>query len=50
MEEMVTISKEEHEELLDRVNLLEALECMGVDNWQGYGDAYELYNEWKEQD
>jgi hypothetical protein len=42
-EETVTITKAEYEALLDRVNFLDCLEGCGVDNWQGYGDAYEMY-------
>lgn len=37
--EMVTISKEEYEWLRSRDLLLNALECNGVDNWDGYEDA-----------
>jgi len=29
----------------DRLNLLDALEAAGVDNWQGYGDAQEMLQE-----
>ena len=38
--EMVTISKEEYEWLLRRDRFLNVLECNGVDNWDGYEDAY----------
>ncbi|GAA4879026.1 hypothetical protein GCM10023310_68930 [Paenibacillus vulneris] len=41
--ETVTISKAEYERLLDREYFLDCLEACGVDNWQGYGDAYEMY-------
>lgn len=41
----VTISKSEYESLLDSRNLLMALEGAGVDNWEGYDFAMELYNE-----
>lgn len=43
MKETVTISKEEHEALLDRIWFLDCLEACGVDNWQGYSDAHEMY-------
>lgn len=26
--------------------MLDALEQAGVDNWSGYGEAMQLYNEW----
>lgn len=29
-----------------RLLKLEALEQIGVDNWNGYGEAMELYREW----
>lgn len=29
-----------------RLLKLEALEQCGVDNWNGYGEAIELYKEW----
>jgi hypothetical protein len=38
-EEMVTITKSEYEDLLLSEAKLNALECWGVDNWGGYGDA-----------
>ena len=43
--EMVTISKEEYESLLDSELQLSCLEACGVDNWEGYDDAMEMYNE-----
>lgn len=50
MEEMIYISKERYEELLDAENLLDALQCAGVDNWEGYDYAMELYEEECEDD
>lgn len=26
---------------------LNALRCAGVDNWEGYEDAVDMYNEWR---
>jgi hypothetical protein len=43
--EMVTITKAEYESLLDDKHRLECLEAHGVDNWQGYDDAMEMYRE-----
>ncbi|MCR8641390.1 hypothetical protein NV379_01860 [Paenibacillus sp. N1-5-1-14] len=42
-QEMVTIPKEKYEALLDRDYFLECLEWCGVYSWQGYGDAYKMY-------
>lgn len=41
----VTISKKLYQELLDSHNFLNCLESVGVDNWDGYDDACDLYNE-----
>lgn len=41
--ETITIELEHYEYLVDRLNFLNALESAGVDNWSGYGDAYEIY-------
>lgn len=47
MEESITISKKEYDSLKDSALLLQALEQSGVDNWDWYGDAMDLYREWK---
>jgi hypothetical protein len=39
---MVEITKEEYDSLIECSDKLHALECSGVDNWCGYGDAMEL--------
>ena len=44
-EETVTITKQEYESLLQDRKWLEALEGAGVDNWEGYDYAREIYNE-----
>ncbi|MGW0930654.1 hypothetical protein [Streptomyces sp. NPDC002644] len=36
--------EQEEKELQDRENFLFALEAAGVDNWEGYSTAYQLYN------
>jgi len=43
--EMITIDKELYEQLLDKERKLECLECCGVDNWGGWDDAMEMYNQ-----
>ena len=40
MEETVTISKTEYDQLLDDSLKLSCLESCGVDNWQGLGRRY----------
>ena len=45
MYEKVTISKAEYERLLEDSDFLSCLEACGVDNWVGYSDAWEMYNE-----
>lgn len=39
MEEMITISLKEYEDLKEDSLTLQKLESYGVDNWCGYGDA-----------
>ena len=45
-EETVTISKEEYDKLNDSERFLNALEAAGVDNWDGYGYAQDILEEW----
>lgn len=42
--EMVEITKEEYDRLLNDSEKLSCLEACGVDNWQGYDDAMEMYH------
>lgn len=44
-EETITITKKEYNSLLEDSKWLQALEGAGVDNWQGYDYARELFNE-----
>ena len=46
---MITISEEEYNKMLDRIMWLDALEAAGVDNWQGFDEAREIYKEWMEE-
>lgn len=36
-------------ELEDKVIFLDALKSAGVDNWQGYDDAWEIYEDMKSE-
>lgn len=45
MSKTVTISEEEYQSLLDDQLWLSCLENSGVDNWDGYDYARELFNE-----
>ena len=47
-QETVTIAKEEYERLLQESDFLSCLESCGVDNWDGYSDAYEMHCEEEE--
>jgi hypothetical protein len=47
--ETATISKEEYESLLEDSDMLLALQGAGVDNWGGYDEAMQLFNEMKEE-
>ena len=44
MTEYVQVAKEEYEEMLTRIDWLECLESAGVDNWEGFDYAVEIYN------
>jgi hypothetical protein len=49
-EKTVTISKEEYESLLEDSQFLAALRAAGVDNWDGYSEAFEYLDEEAEED
>lgn len=42
-EETVTISKKEHDEMLDSLRMFRSLCAAGVDNWSGLGLAVAIY-------
>lgn len=44
-EETITITKTEYEELLAAQRWVDCLEGAGVDNWEGYDEAVNLYQE-----
>lgn len=43
--EMITITLEEYEALAKDANWLLALESAGVDNWEGYDEARQIYRD-----
>lgn len=43
--ETVSVEKKEYERLKDNAKFLQALQNAGVDNWEGYDFAIELYGE-----
>ena len=47
-EENVTITLKEYESLNDSLRWLDCLELAGVDNWDGYEEALDRYNETEE--
>jgi hypothetical protein len=44
MEETVTITKKEYNDLLEDSRMLQCLESAGVDNWGGYSYAMEEFH------
>ncbi len=44
-EDVITITKSEYEALVRSSCTLQALEAVGVDNWQGYGEHTEIEKE-----
>ena len=49
MTDTVTISKKEYRELIERSNWLDCLQQLGVDNWDGYEYAQQMYAEYHDQ-
>lgn len=47
--DIITISKEQYDYLIERDAKLSALENHGVDNWSGYSDAMTELDEWNEE-
>jgi hypothetical protein len=45
MKETITIDKEMYDKLIEDSDFLSCLQCCGVDNWEGYSDAQEMYDE-----
>lgn len=45
VEEFVTITKKEYEALLFDSAWYNSLQAAGVDNWDGYGDAFDILEE-----
>lgn len=41
----VTISMEEHNSLIEDQRLLNCLTAAGVDNWEGWDEAMEMFHE-----
>lgn len=53
MDEVIAISKERYEELLESESILLALEAGGVDNWEWYSESLEaagLFNDEEDDD
>jgi hypothetical protein len=50
MEETITISRKEYDEMLEEIEELNALREAGVDNWCGIDEAMELLREWHRED
>lgn len=44
----VTIELSEYEELLEAAAWVSALEAAGVDSWEGYEEAQDIYDEMNE--
>lgn len=45
MEETITITKREYDDLVNDSIFLKALMSVGVDNWEGYSEAVKLTEE-----
>jgi len=49
-EKTITITVKEYEKLIADSIWLECLEGAGVDNWEGFGEAHALLDEFEEAD
>lgn len=45
VEEKVILDPEDYEEMLEELRFLRCLEAAGVDNWDGYDYAQEMFQE-----
>ena len=48
-EETITIPKHIYDNLVSDADWLHALEAAGVDNWEGFEHAQEIYAEWNRE-
>jgi len=48
--ELITIPLAHYEELTEERDFLECLKCAGVDNWQGYDMAREMFSGEEDED
>lgn len=48
-EELLPVSKKRLQELEEKELWLSALQCAGVDNWEGCEYAEELLHEWEQE-
>ncbi|MGL5581026.1 MAG: hypothetical protein ACRDCE_08700 [Cetobacterium sp.] len=48
-EQTISISIDEYEQLLDDHNFLQCLKGCGVDNWDGYADAWVMHKETEDE-
>lgn len=44
----VVVTRSEYESLLEARAFLDCLDACGVDNWSGYSDAQQMFNEEEE--
>lgn len=45
MENTITITVSEYNDMMKRINWLQCLESVGVDNWEGYDIAHDQMSE-----
>lgn len=50
MDDTITITKTEYDQLIEDSEFLEALRQAGVDNWEGYSEAFEIQESWGKED
>lgn len=46
---VITVDRKMFEKIVDDSNFLDCLKACGVDNWDGYSQAVEMFNQQEEQ-
>ncbi len=46
---LITVDRKMFEKIVEDSNFLDCLKACGVDNWEGYGLAVQMFNEQEEQ-
>jgi len=48
-EPLITVNKKFYDQLVDDSNFLDCLKACGVNNWDGYSQAYQMFHKNEEE-